>query len=155
MASQALSTDYFQKRDRCLKLTFPNGDNQIELVRDSYNAIKYWMRDIWNESHSRQLCSKGWVKGVVPRNYGFLEDDEGNIIDNVMYNNVRAFMHMTFSKTKKHMPEVLTTSWSHVDHTFQDAIKNEMGCQFPFLTLCKASWKAHNMLSKWYSHWRG
>ena len=155
MGSQVTSTDYFQKRDQFLKLTFPNGDNRIELVRDNYNAVKYWTRDIWNESHSRQPRSKGRVKGLVPRNYGFLEDDEGNIVNNVMYNNVKAFMRTTFSETKKHMPEVLSTSWSRVDHAFQDAIKNEMGCRFPFFTLCKASWKAHNMLSKWYSHWRG
>ena len=151
---QAGFANSFQKRAEFLKLTFPNGDKRVELIKDQNEAVKFWTRSDWNEWGGKQSHKKGRTQGEIPRNYRFLENERGELVSFIIYSNIKAYLRKTFSDTKKHMPEILAKSWSNVDQAFQENIKNEMSARFPILALCSASWKAHNMLLKWYSHWR-
>ena len=152
---QSNFTDLFNKRSEYIRLTFPNANNRVELRRDQYTAVKYWTRDSWNQWINRQPPSDGWVKDAIPRHYYFLEDEHGELVSVALYNNMRKYLRETFNDTDKYMPELLNKCWGGVDQVFQDAIKNEMSTHFPVFTLCQGGWKVQNLLSKWYSSWRG
>lgn len=151
-------TDLFTQRSQFIQLTFPNANNKVELIKDRSSAVKFWTGDDWNEWNNKQPRSKGQdrrVSNAVPRHYYYLEDERREVISIVMYNNILKYMRETFADTNHYMPVLLGPSWSRVDKVFQEAIKNEMSTCFPLFTLCQGGWKVHDILSRWYSHWRG
>ena len=151
-------TDLFTQRSQFIQLTFPNANNKVELLKDHNSAVKFWTRDDWNEWNNKQPRSKGRdrrVSNAVPRHYYYLEDEHGELVSIVVYNNILKYMRETFADTNHYMPALLGPSWSRVDKVFQEAIKNEMSTRFPLFTLCQGGWKVHDILSRWYSHWRG
>ncbi|KAF8342448.1 hypothetical protein F5887DRAFT_1076052 [Amanita rubescens] len=152
-----LQAELLLQRDQILPCSL-EALKDAALLCISNGAVKFWTRDDWNEWNNKQPRSKGQdrrVSNAVPRHYYYLEDEHGEVISIVVYNNILKYMRETFADTNHYMPALLGTSWSRVDKVFQEAIKNEMSTHFPLFTLCQGSWKVHDILSRWYSHWRG
>jgi hypothetical protein len=125
-----------------------------ELDCDEYDEVKFWDQDSFN----KWFCDLGKTGSPTPhgqlsKKLYFLEDEDGERIDQNEISAMRRALKHLFSMIKEHIPD-MTAKWLQMSSEFHDMVYLELHLLFPqYLSLCKNNWKACEFAKNCIRNW--
>ncbi|KAM6496333.1 hypothetical protein JOM56_009039 [Amanita muscaria] len=125
-----------------------------ELDQDVYGEVKYWKQDTFNKWFQKYGKNGGPTsRGQLSKKLYFLENEDGELIENNEISAMRKALVRIFSSVKEHIPSMLK-NWLKTSIEFHDMVCIEMRILFPdYFTLCENNWKAQEFVKNWFRNW--
>ncbi len=157
-AANGSAADILASRRKFFAQLLPHAaatDNQYqELDQHEYGEVQYWTQDAFNKWFQKHGKNSGPTpRGQLSKKLYFLENEDGELIENNETSAMRNALVRIFSTIKEHIPGMLK-NWLKNLTEFHDMICIEMRMLFPdYFTLCENNWKAHKFVKNWFRNW--
>ncbi|KAF8625283.1 hypothetical protein AX15_005466 [Amanita polypyramis BW_CC] len=141
-----------QNREVALWAAFPMAfDTSIQDTpkqRDAYGDIKFWY-------HKDYTKCKKLPTGNIGARLRFLEDNDGDTIEERRLEEIRTFLHGAFMELRELDPKILPKSWVNCAHRdLTAACHTELRRRFEEFSFCSGDWKARTLMVEWYPNWK-
>ncbi|KAM6490232.1 hypothetical protein JOM56_014209 [Amanita muscaria] len=141
-----------QNREVALRAAFPMAfDTSIQdppKQRDAYGNVKFWF-------HKDYTKCKKQPAGNIAARLRFLEDDDGDTMEEKRLEEIRIFLQGAFMELRELDPTILPKSWANCAHRdLTAACHAELSRWFQELSLCSGDWKARTLMVEWYPCWK-
>jgi len=141
-----------KNREVALRAAFPMAfDTSIQDVpkqQDAYENVKFWSQRDYTK------CKKP-TAGKIGVRYRFLEDNDGNTMQESRLGEISTFLRGAFMELRELDPKILPESWANGAHRdLTAACHTELRRRFEEISFCNGDWKARTLMVEWYPSWK-